>query len=641
MHDSAAILIEDGEIKYAIEEERLNRIKHTNKMPANAIRTCLEEHGVRHEDLDLIVYSNHIEYLNILLKKKYLFDASATHLIDPTAFLQQIYEHALGDKVDAGKFCFVHHHLAHAMSTFAFSGFETGLITTFDGQGDGCSGMILLGIGNKVRRMADFPVSKSLGAFYQEIIAYLGYRIFDEYKVMGLAPYGDPRRFEEKFRSFYTLLPEGNYEIHTNKFISLYDVCKPRRRGEQFSQEHKDIAAALQNSLEDIVLHILRHYREKTRLKNLCLAGGVAHNCTLNGKILQSGMFENVFVQPAAHDAGAALGAALYAYYEKRPTAKRPSQMKHVYFGKDLSDDNHILNTLSQWRRFIALNKMNNIAEHTAALLSRGYVIGWVQGRSEFGPRALGNRSILADPRPAENKDRINQIVKKREGYRPFAPSVLEEEVEQYFEVQPQNEQHNFMVFVVNVREDKRKMLGAITHIDGTARIQTVSKEENPKFWRLIQAFKQWTGIPILLNTSFNNHAEPIVESVEDALACYLTTGLDYLVIGDYFIERKNVPILEYLSLQVSLPPYCTLHSVKKSDHEGRPAESYYLGVSYNRKFQLQISPEVYHVLSCIGEHRTIKEIVDEARWTEPEKIEFIIRELIELWSDRLLIFKP
>jgi len=232
-------------------------------------------------------------------------------------------------------------------------------------------------------------------------------------------------------------------------------------------------------------------------------------------------------------------------------------------------------------------------------------------------------------------------MVKKREGYRPFAPSVLEEEVEQYFEVQPQKERHLFMVFVVNVREDKRKALGAITHIDGTARIQIVSKEVNPKYWRLIQAFKQRTGIPILLNTSFNNNAEPIVDSIEDALACFLTTELDYLVIGDYLIERKNVPTLEYLSLKASFPLYCAAHRAKKLDLEGRPTESYYLGVSYNMKFQLQISPEVYHILERIDESRTIKEILDEAGWTDPEKIESIIQELLELWSGRLIILKP
>jgi carbamoyltransferase len=554
-HDSACVLLENEKVIFAIEEERTNRIKHTNKFPFQALHSCLKNTGIKLDQVDLIAYYSSKENLDLITKRGFLNNAQVA-TSDPIIFFQSLFRKGFNYEIDPAKLCFISHHHAHAMSALALSGYESSLVTTFDGEGNNCSGMVFEGEGITLKQIANIPPSKSLGFFYLYVIAFLGYGIFDEYKVMGLAPYGDPEKYRKLFQTFYTLLSKGDYVIHEDKIVSsLFNLGIPRRKGEPFTQIHKDIAASLQENLENIVFHVLQYYKQETKQKNLCMAGGVAHNCTLNGKILRSGMFENVFVQPAAHDAGCALGAALYAYYNANPMAKKPSKLEHVYWGTDIGGSPSVLNQLMQWQYFITYDKLMNVSEQTAKLLADGYVVAWVQGRSEFGPRALGNRSILADPRPEENKERINKMVKKREGYRPFAPSVLEEDVDEFFEVPPHQKQFPFMVFVVNVREEKRKLLGAVTHIDGTARIQTVSRETNEKYYDLIQSFKKFVGVPVLLNTSFNNNVEPIVDSVQDAVVCFLTTELDYLVVGEYLVKKKEVSWKNHLSLKISLPP--------------------------------------------------------------------------------------
>lgn len=642
MHDAAAVLIEDGRVLFAIEEERLNRIKHTNKMPVRAVRACLEHRGVHPKDIDAFAFYSVREAVELWIKKEFLADSKTPKLVDSATYLQQLYSRGLGLELDARKFHFVHHHLAHAMSAFATSGFESSLVTTFDGEGDASSGMILKGEQTRLEPLINLPKSRSLGFFYDNVIAYLGYQFFDEYKVMGLAPYGDPERYRKLFRTFYTLLPEGKYDIHENNISSLFTLGTPRRKWEPFSQTHKDIAAALQEALEEMAFHVLRHYKEKTRLKNLCMAGGVAHNCTLNGKILRSGLFEQVFVQPAAHDAGAALGAALWVHYKSHPTARRLPRIAHVYWGADIGGDNTVFEQVKRWEDFIEIDRPDDVAGRAAELMAGGQVIGWVQGRSEFGPRALGNRSILADPRPAANKDRINQMVKKREGYRPFAPSVLEENVDEFFEVVAEKEQHPFMVFVVNVRADKRELLGAVTHVDGTARIQTVSRATNEKYWKLISAFRELTGIPVVLNTSFNNDVEPIVDSVEDAIVCFLTTDIDYLVVGNYLMKKRADAWGRFLSLKISLPPYASLNRVRKADREGEFFDFAYITTTYDPDSRHDISPEVAQLLTCAGQGKSAGEILGGATDSgRPTQADHIVDELTALWSLRLITCRP
>lgn len=599
-HDGAVVLVEDGEVVAAIEEERLNRIKHSNKFPVRALRFCLEQRGARIEDVERIAFYATEEYCDALLARLHLTRPDMKRRLTAREVVWEQLRREFDTEIDPSRITFVRHHLAHAASAFALSGFERSLVVAIDGYGDFLSGLVAFGEGPALTEIATFPQDKSLGILYLDVIQFIGYGSFDEYKVMGLAPYGDPAVYRAELQSLYQLLPDGGYELDLDRIVpTLLGKVPVRKKGEPFQQEHKDLAAALQESLEKIVLHVLRHHREATGLDRLCLAGGVAHNCTMNGKVLASGLFEDVFVQPAAHDAGCALGAALLASQEGGHPVRR-QRMQHVFLGSDIGAAPAVLAELQAWSGFLEIERPEDLARRTAELIAGGAAVGWVQGRSEFGPRALGNRSILADPRPAENKNRINAIVKKREGYRPFAPSVLEEDVREVFVVPPGTDSLPFMIFVVDVRPEKRGLLGAITHVDGTARIQTVSRETNPAYWELINAFKELTGVPLLLNTSFNNNVEPIVDSVEDAVVCFLTTGLDYLVVGDYLAKKRAPALEDWASLRVSLPPYSQVQRTRRSIALDRSAVGCQMLTTYDSRFRYPVSTELGDLLMAL-----------------------------------------
>ncbi|MFC2145726.1 carbamoyltransferase [Acidobacteriota bacterium] len=631
MHDGAATLVIDGEVVAAIEEERLNRIKHTDKFPVNAIKFILRQQDLKLEDLDQICYYS--------IQNYYFQGEESVPLAEK---IQEILFNEFGSHIDRKKLYFVHHHLAHAVSTFYMSGFARSLVLTIDGTGDGISGMILNGEGKKLDRLESLSNDNSLGIYYLNVIYILGYKQFDEYKVMGLAPYGNPDTYRDLFRTFYKLLPEGRYQIDLKKVKKAYLLTPRRKKDEPFTQVHKDIASALQESLEDIVMHVLGYYQKKYNHTKLCLSGGVAHNCTVNGKILYSGLFEDVFVHPASHDAGCAVGAALYRYHELNPQAP-VSRLEHLYWGTGTGDNGFILNTLEYWQDFLNYEKVDNITEKTAQLLARGGVIGWVQGKSEFGPRALGNRSIIADPRPAAHKDIINAMVKKREAYRPFAPSVLEEYVEEYYEVPFENKHNKFayMVFVVNVKEDKQKILGAVTHVDGTSRIQTVSRKTNERYWQLIDEFRKITGIPVVLNTSFNNNAEPIVDSVTDAIVCFLTTKLNYLVIGDYLIKKKEVDNLSRSRLAVTLPVHNVLTQTIRYVSPVKPTKMYEIKNNFDNGYRSTVTSETFSILSESGNGTALGELLKKKGFRDNGEENAIIDELYDLWTRRFIRLTP
>lgn len=633
-HDAAAVLVVDGKVAAAIEEERLNRIKHTDKFPVNAIRFVLQQQDLKLEDLDQICYYS---------IRNYHFDGETSV---PTAQkIQALLFEAFGVKIDEKKLYFVHHHLAHAVSTFFMSQFDKALILSIDGQGDGISGMVLKAEGKKPDVLEKFSVEDSLGIYYLNVIYILGYKQFDEYKVMGLAPYGNPATYRDLFKTFYTLLPEGRYHINLKKVKKAYLLTPRRKKGEPFTQIHKDIAATLQESLEDIVMHILKHYQKKLNYTKLCLVGGVAHNCTMNGKILYSRLFEDVFVQPASHDAGCALGAALYRYHELDPQAPY-EPLEHLYWGTPITPDGTdklIMRHLESWKDFLYYEKVDNIAEKTARLMADGAVVGWVRGRSEFGPRALGNRSIIADPRPPTHKDLINAMVKKREAYRPFAPSIMEEYVDEYYHLPFGNKQNKFsyMIFVVKVKQDKQDILGAVTHVDGTARIQTVSRKTNPKYWQLIDEFRKITGIPVILNTSFNNNAEPIIDSVDDAIICYLTTGLNFLVINDYLIHKKDIDESHYLQLVPSLPVHNILIQTNRFVSPDKSAKLYEIKNNFDNGYRSSLNAEVFHLLNQVENSVTLGELMEKNGFNDQQEKKAVIDKILELWKSRFITMKP
>ncbi|MET4015965.1 carbamoyltransferase [Bradyrhizobium sp. S3.2.12] len=640
LHDGAAVLVKDGRVIAAVEEERLNRIKHSNKLPSGAIEYCLAAGGVELRDVDRIAFYATEPYCNAMLERLFISQPEISIPLDANLLLRHLLAAEFGTEIDPARVSFVGHHQAHAVSALAMSGFEESLVLAIDGCGDFLSGLLAVGSGTEMTELMTFPENNSLGLFYLETIRYLGYGLFDEYKVMGLAPYGDPARYRELFAQFYELSANGGYRVHLDRIgPALLRNIEVRRKGMPFTQQHQDVSASLQEALERIVFHILRHYRESTGMKRLCLAGGVAHNCTLNGKLLYSGLFEDIFVQPAAHDAGCALGAALMVSNEAGQPAPR-ERLQAVYWGPDVGSDDSIEQELKRWAGHLEMERTADVAARAAEWIADGAVIGWVQGRSEFGPRALGNRSILADPRPAANKERINAMVKKRESYRPFAPSVLEEDAGAFFELPDGRAEYPFMNFVVRVRESKRALLGAITHIDGTARLQTVSRTNNAAYWELINAFKSRTGVPILLNTSFNNNAEPIVDSVADAITAFLSTELDGLVVGSFLVKKRATTLESWTALAVSLPPHVSLYRIRA--HAGRERQETVceIRMGHSSHDSVRVSHDLFDMLMQIEKEAVLADLL--ARVTSDRtRREALVHELRGLWDQRRIRLHP
>ncbi|WP_438019497.1 carbamoyltransferase C-terminal domain-containing protein [Sorangium sp. So ce315] len=639
-HDGAAVLVDDGEVVAGIEEERLNRIKHSNKFPIEAIRFCLARRGVDIDRVDRIAFYASEEYCNALLGRVRLLTGGALPRVDARTLLAAKLALGLGRPIDRDKIVFVPHHKAHAASTYLLSGYDDSLIVAIDGSGDFLSGLVAVGSGDRIDVLSTIPESKSLGNFYVAVIGLLGYGVFDEYKVMGLAPYGDPSRYRAQMSALYELLPDGDYEVHRDRVGALAQVIEVRRRGGPFTQQHRDVAASLQEALETIVLHVLRHQREATGKTRLCLAGGVAHNCTMNGKILVSGMFERVFVQPAAHDAGCALGAALHTTLAAGALKSR-RRLEHVFWGSDVGGEAEIARELSAWSRFLRHERAADLPARVAEVIAAGAAVGWAQGGSEFGPRALGHRSILADPRPAANKDLVNAMVKKREAYRPFAPAVLAEDAREFFELPPGEDEFPFMIFVLKVREDKRSVLGATTHVDGTARVQTVSQRSNPRFYGVLKAFKDRTGVPVLLNTSFNNNVEPIVDSAHDVVTSFLTTGLHYLAIGDFFVEKRPWTWEDLATLALELPRHVRVDQIRRFVAMDRAASVFELRNTYDAGTRVSVSPDVGEALMRADGARSVGELLGEAGAGDPARMQEAVREIEGLWSQRLVSLRP
>jgi len=642
-HDAAAVLIRDGEVVAAVEEERLNRVKHSNLFPARAIRYCLAQAGITLEDLDAIATDSSEDFYEFLTLHELALDPRLTRLsgreVIATAFRREF-----GGEV-GGKLRFCKHHFAHLCSAWYPSGFSEALVVCLDGDGDGLSGLIAHCRGDQIKVLRNLPEAYSLGNFYTAQIGVLGYQRFDEYKVMGLAPYGNPKSFEALFRRMFELQPEGRFTIVSDaqRLTLLRQAGLAghfRAKGEPFTQVHKDFAAALQATAECIASHVVDWFQKQTGARYLCLSGGVAHNCTLNGVLLRSGRFKQIYVQPAAHDAGNALGAALATVRAAGASITRPT-LPHLFLGPDIGTDEHNECELRRWQPLIDIQRVENASETAAELLAQGLVLCWVQGRSEFGPRALGNRSILADPRPAENKRIINAMVKKREAYRPFAPSVIEERLRDYFEVPEGTERVPFMIVVLPVRAEMRELLGAVTHVDGSARVQSVARADNPRYHALIEAFGRRTGVPIVLNTSANNNAEPIVDSARDAVVMFLTTGVQALVIGDWLVRKVDEPARHpaFLDLVPDLPP--TRKLVRRASGDGKPA--YFIESTASRYFgttSLALSAQLAQVL-LHDDCSSLRERFHALGVCDPPLRGRLAEELFELWVARALRLSP
>jgi carbamoyltransferase len=548
MHDSSACVVREGELLFAVAEERISRMKHDARFPRLAIQACLDFARVRAEQLDEVCFGWSTAGPGFRHDLKCLATGGLPftylNLLTTTLHFLTMWRQDSGSKLfvqqfgpTKAKMRFVDHHLAHAISAYGYSGFDDAAVVVMDGRGAWEATSIWRGHGGKIDHVLTIPYPDSVGYFYSEFTEFLGFqRNSDEWKVMGLAPYGQPGVKLDSFIDFET----APYRVHVKRltgngsgiFSGMIPLLGPPRVAEsEIDNRHKDIAYAVQEACEVAMMNVVRMAIAKTGCRNLCLAGGVALNSKANGKLLASGLADRMFVQPAASDDGVALGAALAPYLDDN--GKLPNKaMRHGYWGPCF-DDEAIEDTLRTYK--LHYERLSDPASAAAELLSQGKILGWFQGRMEFGPRALGSRSILADPRDPEMNAKVNNAVKFREWWRPFAPSFKKEAAGDYLESATDSP---FMILTAQVRPEKRSIIPSVTHVDGSARPQTVEKEINPLYWHLIDEFGKRTGVPVLLNTSFNLRGEAIVCTPTDAICTFFSSGMDALVIGGFLVVK-------------------------------------------------------------------------------------------------------
>lgn len=583
-HDSAAAILRDGDIVAAAQEERFTRKKHDSSYPRNAVDFCLRAAGANLSRVDYVAFYDKPFLKFERLLETYLafaprgFESFRTampvwlkeKLFQKTLLLNELRAHD-GGFPNESRLLFAEHHFSHAASAFYPSPFDEALVLTLDGVGEWATTAVALGHGNRLSIQKEIHFPHSLGLLYSAFTSYAGFRVNSgEYKLMGLAPYGEPRFRDLILDNLIDLKSDGSFRLN----MSYFDYCtglrmfnskfsrlfgEPTRHPErgQLTTFHMDVAASIQNVTEEIVLRLTRSLRKEYGVANLCMAGGVALNCVANGKIARDGAFDQIWVQPAAGDAGGALGAALAAWhsYQDKPREPRARDaMNGAYLGPEFAQDDIESRLTAQGATFATLSD-EDLIERTATALADGLAVGWFNGRMEFGPRALGGRSILADARSPNMQKLLNLKVKFRESFRPFAPSVLSEDVADWFEMTGESP---YMLLVANVSETRRRpmtpeeqnMFGidklnvtrseipAVTHVDYSARVQTVHHETNPRYHALITAFKKKTGCPVLINTSFNVRGEPIVCTPEDAFRCFMGSNIDVLVCGNAFLDK-------------------------------------------------------------------------------------------------------
>ncbi len=555
-HDAGAALVNDGQLVAAAEEERFNRQKHYSDFPTQAIRYCLDEAGITIDEVDyigfyekpLVKFSRILETTLASWPMSYWSWVKSMPIWLVTKLrIGRTIQKELGTDKDI---YYCQHHLAHAASAFLVSEFEEAAIITADGVGEWATTAWGVGKGTEIRFEKEIRFPHSVGLLFSAITAYLGFRVNDaEWKVMGLAPYGRPK-YVDKFREVVDIRDDGSFRLNMKYFAHGYSTQRifnrrwerlfgrPQRPTEsEIDDFHRDIAHSGQKIIEEIMVKMASHVHRVTGMGNLCVGGGVGLNCVANWRMLEESGFKKIFIQPAAGDSGGALGTAFYLYNSvlKNP---RTFVMRHVYWGPSFTDE-QIQAALS--RNNIAsqhYDREEDLLAETAKLIDEGKVVGWFQGRLEFGPRALGSRSLVADARNPRMKDIINAKVKFREAFRPFAPSVLKERAHECFEM-PEGMDAPFMLLVPKVRREMHSVLPAITHQDGTGRVQTVTEQDNGRYYRLIKTFADRTGIPMVVNTSFNVRGEPIVCTPQDAINTFVNTGIDVVVMGNHLVREK------------------------------------------------------------------------------------------------------
>lgn len=558
-HDSAACILKDGKILAAAEEERFTRKKHDTSFPINAINYCLKEAGITGDQLDHVGF-----YEKPLLKFERLLHQHIEMFPRSFPTFYQALPSWINEKLRLPSMIkkklkykkgviFVEHHMAHAASSYLVSPFKEAAILTVDGVGEWATTTIGYAKGNDITILKQIEFPHSLGLLYSTVTAHLGFSVNNsEYKVMGLSPYGKPTLYEN-FKKLIDLKEDGSYSLDMSYFDFHYKKTMPskkfikefgpiRKPEDEVTQHHKDMSATLQKITEEVVFKMLKHLHEITQCDNLCMAGGVALNSVANGKVLKNTPFKNIYIQPAAGDHGASIGVAKYIYHTILNN-KREEVQETAYLGPGFSTE-EIKKFLDEYKiNYTVFKNDEELIKKTAELVYKDNVIGWFQGRMEWGPRALGSRSILSNASNPKMQDILNLKVKHREKFRPFAPVVPEEDAKDYFECdEPVPIPTDFMLMVYPIKKDKQKLIPAVTHVDGSGRLQTIRKQHNPLYHGVIKEFEKLTKVPILINTSFNIRGEPIVCTPFDAYKCMMGTGIDYLVMDKFLIKREDNP---------------------------------------------------------------------------------------------------
>mgnify|MGYP006093526219 CR=1 FL=1 len=558
-HDSAAALLKDGHVIAAVEEERFSRKKFDDDFPHKAIKWCLDKAGITPEQIDSVAfYDKPIlkferlldNYIAVAPRGLHSFLDVIPKWIHKRLWIKNDIKKSL--KGFKGEIIFPEHHMSHAAHAFYTSPFEESAILTIDGVGEWSTTSIGYACNNSISITNDIRWPHSLGLFYSAFTYFLGFKVNEgEYKLMGLSSYGKPKYYDLIMENLIDVKDDGSIHLNMEYFAFTYDKVmtnkkfsklfgiKPKSKEEETLQIHFDIGSSAQKVLEDVILKMINHIYSKTKIKNICISGGVALNGVANYKILKEGPFDNVHIPPSPGDAGSAVGAAQYLYYIYHKNSKDTSNnsqliQENVYVGPSYSNE-EIKSFLDSKNISYESFDRELLLQKTARLIADGNVVGWYQGKMEWGPRALGNRSILADPRRADMKDTLNAKIKHRESFRPFAPSILEEYLEEYFDI---NVPSPYMLMVVPVKIPKD--IPAVTHVDGTGRVQTVSKNSNPLYYDLINEFYKITKVPVIINTSMNVMGEPIVNTPEQAYNMIIKTDMDYLVMGNYLISRSD-----------------------------------------------------------------------------------------------------
>lgn len=536
-HDSAACIIKDGKLLAAAEDERFTHIKHgkrpipfsTYEIPFHSIDYCLRVAGIHINDVDHFAYSFDLKQLEKPEHPSFMQAVGNARLHLRDGYPHHLQKRFINADIPEEKWHYVEHHIAHAASAFHASPYSEAAVLTLDGRGERATTGFYYGNGNELKPISQVDMPHSLGLLYEKMTTHLGFlHSSDEYKVMALASYGKPV-YADIFRDMIRVNGNGTYYIQNDDFEKHFG---PRRlKDDEFTEYHFNIAHSLQLVLEETVLKLVGWLHKQTQSDNLCMAGGVALNCVMNARIRDRGPFKNIWVQPAAGDAGTALGAALWLDAKKRNTNERAFEMDHAYWGPEYSDEE--IEKFLKWTK-TKYKKLENLEKEAAAILAQDKIIGWFQGRMEFGPRALGSRSILASPINPDMQARLNEV-KDREDFRPVAPVVMEEDAHEWF---IDAKYSPFMLFIYDVRPEKADKIPAVRHVDGTARIQTVNEKQHPKYYNLLKEFKKLTGVPVLVNTSFNTLGKPIVCTPRDAIECFWGSPFDALIIGSYLIEK-------------------------------------------------------------------------------------------------------